>query len=247
MSAAAELLADISTADLFAEVQRRVDCANKPERRLIFIGGPGSGKGTQAPRVKREHCLCHLSTGDMLRAAVQSGTALGKQAKSVMESGGLVSDDLVVGIIRDAMEAAECKKGFILDGFPRTTNQAEKLEQMLADRKEKVDAVVHFNIADSILIPRVTGRLIHAKSGRSYHKIFNPPKVSGKDDITGELLEQRKDDTEAVISKRLEQFHTQTDPVIRWYANKGLLVTVNADQPMTKVSHDINAAIATRK
>jgi len=239
----AEMLAELSTEYLLNEVQRRLDCTKKPEKRMIFIGPPGCGKGTQAPRVKRENCLCHLSTGDMLRAAVKAGTPLGKQAKSVMESGGLVSDDLVVGIIKDAVDAPECKKGFILDGFPRTVNQAEKLGQMLADRRERLDAVINFNIADSVLIPRVTGRLMHTKSGRSYHKLFNPPKVAGKDDITGEALEQRKDDTEEVISKRLEQFHQQTDPVIRWYQSKGLLATINADQPMGKVSEAITAVV----
>jgi len=243
----AELLSDVSTADLLAEVQRRVDCQKKPDRRLIFIGPPGCGKGTQAPRIKREHCICHLSTGDMLRAAVKAGTPLGKEAKAVMEAGKLVSDDLVVGIIKEAIDAPECKKGFVLDGFPRTVPQAESLSRMLASRGEKLDSVVNFSIADKIIIPRVTGRLVHLASGRTYHKIFQPPKVANKDDVTGEALDQRKDDTEAVIVKRLQQFHEQTDPVINWYASKGLLININADQAVPKVAQDINSLLGIKK
>lgn len=244
---AAELLADVNTADLMAEVQRRIDCAKKPEKRIIFIGPPGCGKGTQAPKIKRENCLCHLATGDMLRAAVNAGTEMGKAAKAVMDRGDLVSDDIVVGIIREAIQQPECRKGFILDGFPRTVPQAQKLDSMLSDRKEHLNAVVNFDIADSVLIPRVTGRLVHPSSGRSYHKLFNPPKVANKDDITGESLIQRADDNEQTITKRLTAFHQQTQPVVDYYKSKGVLQTINADQPFAKVFGQIQQALANDK
>jgi adenylate kinase len=156
----------------------------------------GCGKGTQAPKLKRENCLCHLATGDMLRAAVSAGTEMGKKADAVMKSGGLVSDDIVVGIISEAIQQPECRKGFILDGFPRTVAQAQKLDAMLQQRQEQLNAVVNFAIPDSVLLPRVTGRLVHPASGRSYHKLFNPPKVPMKDDVTGDALIQRADDNE---------------------------------------------------
>jgi len=236
-------LTGFSTTDLLKEIQRRVECENKPERRVILIGPPGCGKGTQAPRLKNEACLCHLATGDMLRAAVASGTDMGKQAKAVMDRGELVSDDIVVGIIKEAIQAPECRKGFILDGFPRTVNQAKKLDSMLSERKEGLNAVVNFDIPDSVLLPRITGRLIHPASGRSYHRLFNPPKVANKDDQTGEALIQRADDNEQTVGKRLEQFHSQTAPVIQYYQSKSLLRTVNADQPMTNVWEQIRKAL----
>jgi len=246
MSAAAhqEVLGEVSTEALMAEVQRRIDCAKKPERRTIFIGPPGCGKGTQAPRIKRDNCLCHLATGDMLRAAVSAGTEMGKAADAVMKAGGLVSDDIVVGIIKEAIEQPQCKKGFILDGFPRTVVQAQKLDEMLSKRGQSLDSVVNFDIADSVVIPRISGRLIHPASGRSYHKVNNPPKVPMKDDITGEALIQRADDTEETGKKRLVQFHTQTQPVIEYYRSRGILQSVNADQGFQKVYADISKALS---
>ena len=271
-----ELLADVSVQDLMAEVQRRLDCAKKPEKRLILIGPPGQspspltlplpslpystgthrpplpyavygcagcGKGSQAPRLKRENCLCHLATGDMLRAAVSAGTEMGKKADAVMKSGGLVSDDIVVGIISEAIQQPECRKGFILDGFPRTVAQAQKLDAMLNDRKEGLNAVINFAIPDATLLPRVTGRLIHPTSGRSYHKLFNPPKVPMKDDVTGEALIQRADDNEQSMKVRLETFHKQTQPVIDYYRQRGVLRDIDADKPFATVYQQIQQAI----
>lgn len=179
----------------------------------------------------------------MLRAAVTAGTEMGKKADAVMKSGGLVSDDIVVGIISEAIQQPECRKGFILDGFPRTVAQAEKLDRMLADRHEQLNAVINFDIPDSTLLPRVTGRLIHPASGRSYHKLFNPPKQAMKDDVTGEALIQRADDNEQSMKVRLEAFHKQTQPVIDYYRKKGVLKDVDADKPFQNVYQQIAQAL----
>ncbi len=150
----------------------------------MFIGPPGSGKGTQAPGAARENCLCHLATGDMLRAAVKAGTEMGKKAKSIMDAGQLVGDDVVVGIISEAIRAEECSKGFILDGFPRTEVQAQKLDLLLQKKGEDIDRVVILDIPDDLLYKRITGRWTHPGSGRVYNTYFKPPKVEGKDDVS---------------------------------------------------------------
>ena len=193
--------------------------------------------------MKRDNCLCHLATGDMLRAAVTSGTPMGKAADAVMKRGELVSDEIVIGIINEAIDQPQCKKGFILDGFPRTVPQAQKLDEMLSKRGQKLDSVVNFDIPDAVVIPRIGGRLIHAASGRSYHKLFNPPQVPMKDDVTGEALMQRADDTEATAAVRLVAFHKQTQPVIEYYRSRGILASVNADQGFAKVYADITKAL----
>lgn len=153
-----------------------------------MIGPPGSGKGTQAPQIKDDLCLCHLATGDMLRDAVAAGTELGKKAKEIMDRGDLVSDEIVIGLIDNAMNQPECERGLLLDGFPRTAVQAEKLDDMLSNKNKKIDRVLEFKVNDEILIERIEGRRVHTPSGRSYHTKFNPPKVEGVDDITGEPL-----------------------------------------------------------
>ncbi|CAE7100396.1 unnamed protein product, partial [Rhizoctonia solani] len=154
--------------------------------RMILIGPPGAGKGTQAPAIRDKFCVCHLATGDMLRDQVAKKTTLGVEAKKIMDAGGLVSDDIMVGMIKDQLQNnKDCKNGFILDGFPRTVPQAEKLDGMLAERKEKLDHVVELKIDDQLLVSRITGRLIHVASGRTYHKEFNPPKKPMTDDVTG--------------------------------------------------------------
>ncbi|KAF0716429.1 Aste57867_2853 [Aphanomyces stellatus] len=235
-------LAGIPTKTLLAELEKRMECANKKERRTIFIGPPGCGKGTQSPIVKDEYCLCHLATGDMLRAAVSAGTDMGKKAKAAMDSGALVTDEIVIGIIKDAIKSPECRRGFILDGFPRTVVQAQKLDEMLAADKTQVDKVVNFNIPDQVLVERISGRRIHSASGRSYHVKFNPPQVEGIDDVTGEPLIQRKDDNVATLGARLEAFHKQTQPVIDFYAKQGKVVEVNANLGMDVVSKQIRTS-----
>lgn len=206
-------------------------------------GPPGCGKGTQSPLLKEEYCLCHLATGDILRQAVRDGTEMGKKAKAAMEAGALVTDEIVIGIIKDAIKSPECRRGFILDGFPRTVVQAQKLDEMLAKEDTQVDAVINFNIPDEVLVERISGRRVHPASGRSYHVKFNPPKVPGKDDVTGEALIQRKDDNVSTLSSRLNAFHDQTKPVIDFYREQGKLTEVNANTKMTNVTEQIRSSL----
>ena len=212
--------------------------------RMILIGPPGAGKGTQAPKILQRfnNLVCHLATGDLLREQVAQGTELGKAAKKIMEEGGLVSDEIMVGMIKAQLESNKaCEKGFILDGFPRTTPQAEKLDQMLAERKQKLDHVIELQIPDQLLISRITGRLVHPASGRSYHREFNPPKKEMTDDITGEPLVQRSDDNEATLTKRLSSYHKMTTPVTDYYKRKGIWAPIDATQSPSTVWSAISA------
>jgi len=216
--------------------------------RTILIGPPGAGKGTQAPKIRDEFCVCHLATGDMLREQVQQKTPLGVQAKKIMDAGGLVSDDIMVGIIQDQLDNnKECKNGFVLDGFPRTVPQAQKLDGMLNKRGEKLDSVVQLLIDDQLLISRITGRLIHASSGRTYHKQFSPPKKPNVDDVTGEPLTQRSDDNVETLRKRLAGFHAQTGPVVDYYKARGLWHGIDAAQSPSLVWDNLRSIFVAKK
>ncbi len=181
--------------------------------RLILLGGPGAGKGTQATYIKEKYQIPQISTGDMLRAAVKAGTDLGKKAKEIMDAGKLVSDDIIIGLVKERIREADCEKGFLFDGFPRTIPQADAMK----DAGVSIDAVVDINVPDEEIIKRMSGRRAHLASGRTYHIVFNPPKVEGKDDVTGEPLVQRDDDKEETVRKRLDVYHSQTEPLIDYY------------------------------
>ena len=184
--------------------------------RVILLGGPGAGKGTQADFICAEFSIPKISTGDMLRAAVKAGTELGMQAKAVMDAGGLVSDDLILGLIRQRIAEPDCARGFLFDGFPRTIPQAEGLDAIGVG----IDRVVEISVDDEEIVKRMSGRRVHPASGRTYHTIFNPPRVAGVDDVTGEALVQRDDDKEETVRNRLRVYHEQTEPLIDFYAEK---------------------------
>ena len=181
--------------------------------RVILLGGPGAGKGTRAKVIEELFNIPQISTGDMLRAAVKAGTPLGLEARKVMESGGLVSDEIILGLVKDRITQADCARGYIFDGFPRTIAQAESLKEQGVD----IDYVVEIDVSDEEVIKRMTGRRVHPASGRTYHIIFNPPMIEGKDDETGEDLIQREDDREDTVKERLKVYHDQTEPLISYY------------------------------
>jgi len=182
--------------------------------RLILLGGPGAGKGTQAGFIMQRYGIPQISTGDMLRAAVKAGTPLGVAAKKVMDRGDLVSDDIIIGLVKERIQAPDCQKGFFFDGFPRTIPQAEAMRKSDVN----IEHAVEIAVDDKVIIERMSGRRAHLPSGRTYHVKYNPPKVEGKDDVTGEPLVQRDDDKEDTVRKRLEVYHSQTEPLLAYYA-----------------------------
>ena len=184
--------------------------------RVILLGGPGAGKGTQAGFIKERYNIPQISTGDMLRAHVKAGSELGVKAKKIMDEGGLVSDDIIMGMVRERITEDDCQNGYLFDGFPRTIPQAEALKEAGV----QVDAVVEIDVPDEEIIKRMSGRRVHLASGRTYHVVFNPPKVEGKDDETGEDLIQRDDDQEETVKARLNVYHEQTEPLISFYTKE---------------------------
>ena len=194
---------------------------------IILLGPPGCGKGTQAQKLISEFGFVQLSTGDMLRAAISKGTEIGMQAKSIIDKGELVSDEIVIGIVRDRIFSTECECGYMLDGFPRTLAQAEKLDQILSDRNQKIDVVFRLCVPDDMAIRRIAGRRFHITSGRSYNIEFNPPKIEGRDDITGEKLVQREDDKEEIVQSRLNTYHELTEPLVRYYQKQGIIKAID--------------------
>ena len=181
--------------------------------RVILLGAPGAGKGTQAQFIMEEFGIPQISTGDMLRAAIKNGTELGKKVKAVMDSGSLVSDDIIIALVKERIAEADCAGGFLFDGFPRTIPQAEALR----DAGVEIDHVVEIAVEDEEIVQRMGGRRVHPGSGRTYHVVYNPPKVEGKDDVTGEDLIQRKDDVEETVRHRLGVYHEQTAPLVDFY------------------------------
>ena len=183
--------------------------------RLILLGAPGAGKGTQAQFICEKYAIPQISTGDMLRAAVKAGTELGIAAKKIMDSGGLVSDDIIIGLVKDRLTQPDCSKGYLFDGFPRTIPQA----QAMKDAGVPIDFVLEIDVPFDAIIDRMSGRRVHPASGRSYHIKFNPPKAEGKDDVTGEPLIQRDDDKEETVRKRLQVYNDQTRPLVEYYSS----------------------------
>ncbi len=194
--------------------------------RAILLGGPGAGKGTQATYITERYGIPQISTGDMLRAAVKAGTPLGVEAKKVMDAGQLVSDEIILGLVKERTQQSDCAKGFLFDGFPRTLAQADALKSQGLD----IDFVVEIDVDDEEIIKRMSGRRAHLASGRTYHVIYNPPAVEGKDDVTGEDLVQRDDDQEETVRERLRIYHEQTEPLIKYYSSWADSGEANAPQ-----------------
>lgn len=184
--------------------------------RIILLGAPGAGKGTQAQFMMDKYGIPQISTGDMLRAASKAGTELGLKAKELMDAGQLVSDELIIGLVKERISAEDCANGFLLDGFPRTIPQADAMKAAGV----VVDFVLEFDVPDAEIVKRMAGRRVHAGSGRTYHIVYNPPKVEDKDDLTGDDLSIRPDDEESTVRKRLDIYHTQTEPLVAYYKNE---------------------------
>lgn len=208
--------------------------------RIILLGAPGAGKGTQAQFIMENYGVPQISTGDMLRAAIKEGSELGQKVKAVMDSGQLVSDELIIELVKDRVKKEDCAKGFLLDGFPRTIPQADAMKENGID----VDFVLEFDVPDEEIVKRMSGRRVHAASGRVYHTVYNPPKVEGKDNETGEDLSIRADDVEATVRKRLGIYHDQTAPLIAYYgkeaeAGNSKYVTFDGTQAVEAVSKQL--------
>lgn len=211
--------------------------------RLILLGPPGAGKGTQAAGIVEKYGIPHISTGDIFRKNIKEGTELGLKAKDYMDKGLLVPDELVVAIVEDRLQQDDCKNGFLLDGFPRTVNQAEALDKALEKMNQALDQVINVNVDKDILVERAVGRRICKECGATYHVVFNPPKVEGVCDKCGGPLYQRADDNEETVSKRIEVYLKETQPLIDYYNDKNVIVTIDGQQDIDKVFADIVAAL----
>ena len=212
--------------------------------KVLLLGAPGAGKGTQAQSITREFGIPQISTGDMLRAAIKAGTPLGLEAKKIMDAGGLVRDDIIIGMVKERIAQPDCANGFLFDGFPRTLAQAEAMVAAGVD----LDAVVEIDVPDAAIVERMSGRRVHLPSGRTYHVKYNPPKVSGKDDETGEDLVQRDDDKEETVKKRLAVYHEQTEVLVDFYSkltgeHAPRYIKVDGTQPVETVKENVITAL----
>lgn len=215
-------------------------------KRLILMGPPGGGKGTQAKRLETRYGIVQLSTGDMLRAAVKAGSPIGKQAKAIMDAGKLVSDDIMIGLISERIDQADCAKGFILDGFPRTVPQAEALDKLLKDKGIKLDKVIEVAVPDARLIERITGRFTCAKCGEGYHDKFKQPKKAGVCDVCGGTeFTRRADDNAETVGARLKAYHDQTAPLMPYYKAQGLLEVIDGDRDIDVVTGELESVLGT--
>ncbi|MED3763487.1 adenylate kinase [Ureibacillus terrenus] len=211
---------------------------------IVLMGLPGAGKGTQAEKIVNKYQIPHISTGDMFRAAISQGTELGLKAKSYMDQGALVPDEVTIGIVRERLAQEDCEKGFLLDGFPRTVPQAEALDNILEELGKKIDHVINIQVEKDELIARLSGRRICKTCGATYHVIFNPPKVEGKCDKDGGELYTRADDNPETVANRLEVNMKQAQPLLDFYESKGLLTNINGQQEIEKVFADIDALLS---
>jgi adenylate kinase len=211
--------------------------------KIILLGPPGAGKGTQASFICEKFNIPLISTGNMLRAAIKAETELGLQVKNILEAGRLVSDDIIIALVKERIAESDCKDGFLLDGFPRTIPQAKALKEAV----EKIDYVVAINVDDENIVKRMSGRRVHIASGRTYHTEYNQPKIENVDDDTGEPLVQRDDDKEEIVKGRLETYHKQTKPLIDYYESNGKVVAINGNEELEKVRDEIQAAIGDDK
>lgn len=212
--------------------------------RIILLGPPGAGKGTQAQELMKAFSIVQISTGDMLRAAIKEGSELGIKAKAVMDEGKLVSDDIIIGLVKERIVKADCANGFLFDGFPRTIAQA----QALVDSNIDIDCVVEIQVPDEKIVKRMSGRRVHLASGRTYHIVYNPPKVEGVDDVTGEPLTIRADDEESTVRSRLHVYHEQTEPLVAFYKEQSAkgkckYIAVDGDRDVAVVANDIISQI----
>jgi adenylate kinase len=210
---------------------------------IVLMGLPGAGKGTQAEKIVEKYGIPHISTGDMFRAAIKDGTELGLKAKSFMDNGDLVPDEVTIGIVRERLSKEDCGKGFLLDGFPRTVAQAEALENILADLGKKMNYVINIEVDKDILMERLTGRRICKECGATYHLVFNPPKEEGVCDRCGGELYQRADDNEETVQNRLDVNIKQTQPLLAYYDDKGYLKNIDGQQDIDKVFDDIDVLL----
>ncbi len=214
---------------------------------IVLMGLPGAGKGTQADKIVEKYAIPHISTGDMFRAAIKGGTELGLKAKSFMDDGALVPDEVTIGIVRERLSKSDCDNGFLLDGFPRTVPQATALDALLLDLNKNVEYVLNIQVEQEELVKRLTGRRICKECGTAYHLVFNPPQVDGVCDKDGGELYQRADDNPETVTNRLEVNMKQTQPLLDYYSDKGVLTNINGQQDIHKVFADLNAHLESKR